>query len=262
MAQKQCKTKDPITKSPLRDPGQSLRNEINRLVDDKISIWAVWFTLAIALASYGWYRWMFDLPNTPVLFTVLAAVTASVCVWRLVSLRSQLRNLHLGLKGERWLGQFLQNSLLREGYWVVHDICDDDFNIDHALIGPTGVYAIETKTRSKPPGDVRVKYDGDKVLVNGWEPDRDPVAQARASAKRLSEILQEYSGREVAVRSVVIFPNWYVDGPDRPTKTWVLNEKAFIKFLGNEAKCLDATEVYQLAEALGRYVRDREDKAA
>ena len=56
------------------------------------------------------------------------------------------------------------------------------------------------------------------------------------------------------MRSVIIFPNWYVDGPKGPLETWVLNEKAFIKFLDNETVGVVATEINQLAAALGRYV--------
>jgi len=137
---------------------------------------------------------------------------------------------------------------------------NDGFNIDHVLIGPSGVFAIETKTRSKRSGNAKVRYDGNRVIVDGWEPDRDPVAQARACASRLREILLEHSGKAVFVRPVVIFPNWFVEGPNRKVETWVLNENAFLKFLEREPNVLETSESFQLAAALGRYVRDREER--
>jgi len=50
------------------------------------------------------------------------------------------------------------------------------------LIGPAGVFTVETKTRTKPHGDARVTFRGEALLVAGFEPDRDPIVQARAQA--------------------------------------------------------------------------------
>jgi len=59
------------------------------------------------------------------------------------------------------------------------DVVGDGFNVDHVLIGPAGVFTVETKTHSKPRGDARVVFDGEAIQVAGMEPDRDPVVQAR-----------------------------------------------------------------------------------
>ncbi len=66
----------------------------------------------------------------------------------------------------------------------------------------------EVKTRSKPNrGDARVTNDGERVLVDGKLPARDPVVQARAGARSLQAILERYAGKKKAVRSVVLFPD-------------------------------------------------------
>jgi len=50
------------------------------------------------------------------------------------------------------------------GYTAFHDIPGDGFNVDHALIGPGGVFAIETKAISKRPGpDAKVDYEARTV---------------------------------------------------------------------------------------------------
>jgi len=41
------------------------------------------------------------------------------------------------------------SELMLDGFRVFHDIKAKDFNIDHAIVGLSGVFAIETKTRSK-----------------------------------------------------------------------------------------------------------------
>lgn len=70
------------------------------------------------------------------------------------------------------MGQEL-NQLLRDGYYVYHDIPADKFNIDHIVAGKKGVFAIETKARSKPNSDQRqkdatVEYNGRAPLFPKW----------------------------------------------------------------------------------------------
>ena len=79
---------------------------------------------------------------------------------------------------------------------MLHDIVGDGFNIDHVLIGPTGVYTIETKTISKPAkGACEISYDGETICVNGLIPDRDPIVQAKAQANWLQNFLKDSTGK-------------------------------------------------------------------
>ena len=40
---------------------------------------------------------------------------------------------------------------MRDGFAVFHDVPGDKaFNVDHVVIGPQGVFAVETKGRGKP----------------------------------------------------------------------------------------------------------------
>lgn len=64
----------------------------------------------------------------------------------------------------------------------------------------------------------------------------------------------------VEIRPVVLFPEWYVEAQPRGVETWVLNEKAFIKFVENEPTRLSKEDAFRFAAALGRYVRDQEEK--
>src|SRR5689334_11974907 len=104
-------------------------------------------------------------------------------------------------------------QLRAAGYRVFHDVKGgENFNIDHVLVGPGGVFAVETKTRSKPEGrDAKVVYDGECVRVDGMEPDRDPVEQARANADRVRDLLREMTGNWIRVRPVVVYPGWWVN---------------------------------------------------
>jgi hypothetical protein len=82
--------------------------------------------------------------------------------------------------------------------------------------------------------------------------------QAQAAASRLEQILLEYTGKKVPVRSVVLFPGWYVNNQPKGVKTWVMNEKNLVGFIKHEDKKLELEEIHVLAAGLGRYVRDQQ----
>lgn len=250
--------KDPIRDTPLRDPGQSLRESLDDLLLDVAYPWFMTAILAAVTAGMEWWRWWFVSPPVPKTLTFIAIVIVGIASWKWRSVKAEARLIKTGLKGERSTGQLLQSELLPVGYEVFHDCCFDGFNVDHVAIGPGGVFALETKTRSKPPGDARVTYDGRQVLVNGMEPDRDPVAQARAGASRIRDVLAEYAGFETEVRGVVLFPGWYVESKGK-TQTWVLNPKAFVSWAQKEPRRLTPEQVRMLAFGLARYIRNTLD---
>ena len=103
--------------------------------------------------------------------TLLAAAIVAIAAWRILRAIRDLPRRQEGLKGERFIGQFLQAELLPRGYFVIHDIPDADANIDHAVIEPRGIFSVEVKIHSKPArGETRIAYDGQRILVKGWPP--------------------------------------------------------------------------------------------
>lgn len=95
------------------------------------------------------------------------------------------------------------------------------------------------------------------MLVDGFAPDRDPIAQARAEAGSLQRILEQHAGRRVVVRPVVLFPGWWVERQPKGVEVWVLNPKALASFVEQEPRQFNEQEVRILAEGLARYVRDQ-----
>jgi hypothetical protein len=103
-------------------------------------------------------------------------------IFRLIPKR---RSLKTGLEGEQAVAEEL-NKLMFNGYHVYHDFPAEKFNIDHIIIGPAGVYAVETKTRSKKKADrgkpsAEVTYDGNRLTFPGGY-DINSLAQARNQA--------------------------------------------------------------------------------
>jgi hypothetical protein len=170
-------------------------------------------------------------------------IAGAIAAWQHVRVKPSLDNLFLGARGEREVGRALE-AMRTLGYEVFHDIPGDGFNVDHALIGPGGVFAIETKTISKRrSSEAKIEYDGQRVLIDGQAPDRDPIAQACGSAAHLRDLIRRTTDREVAVRPVVVFPGWYTTPQPRGADVWVLNLPGLRSFLEHEPARLSREDI-------------------
>lgn len=251
---KKSRTKSPLKDNPLRNPGQSLDEEINRLVDDQMSIWITFVVFSVVLAALEWWRWYTNPPFAPWPYTFLALAVVTVGTWKLRNFRKKLVKLRLGRDGEKAVGQYLE--LMREqGYKVFHDVIGEGFNVDHVLVGVKGVYSIETKTYSKPVrGNPTVKFDGSTLSINGFKPDRDPVVQAKAQASWLADLLLKSTGKAFPVRPILVFPGWWVESKNMKD-IWVLNPKGIDTFLSNEDDTLTKEDTSLIAYHLSRHIR-------
>jgi hypothetical protein len=93
------------------------------------------------------------------------------------------------------------NRLTRHGWRVLHSLpLADKVDVDHLLIGPGGVFSINTKHHHKRAvwvGDDSVKVDHGKPA---------PYARnSRAEAKRVARVLEHYCGFPVPVEPVLVF---------------------------------------------------------
>lgn len=181
------------------------------MVEDRLEAPALIVVLLVVIAALEWWRSLSELPYAPKLYTGMAFVALSFAAWRFFRLRPQLKDLRQAAEGEKAVGQFLEELRLH-GYKVFHDVVGDGFNLDHVVIGRAGVFAVETKTWSKPRrGEAGIAFDGTRLKVGDRKPDERVVIQARAQAAWLRELLNASTGRPFLVRSVVLFPGWFIE---------------------------------------------------
>jgi hypothetical protein len=245
----------PLKDKPLRNPGQSLDEEIQELFDDKI-VSALWVTMALFLvAVLEWFAYWRHLPRQPVTYTAMALLAAAYTTWRFFKVRKRMRALRQGRDGERVVGQYLDDRCASDTR-IFHDVPGSGFNLDHVVISPNGVFVVETKTISKPSPQSRVTIRGEQLLVAGRPLDRDPITQVRAQIGWLTRILEESTGKRFPVKGAVVFPGWFVEPPSGPKlDIWVLEPKALPAFIEREPQRLPMSDVSLAAFHLSRYVR-------
>lgn len=254
--------RSPITEKPLRNPGQSLQKQRDNLLYDKMlaPVLAAW--LLVVLAGLEWWFYLNPAPRNPVVLSVIALLAVTFAAWRIWRVWPQLKQFNQGIEGEKAVGQFLE-SLRERGYQVFHDLQGKGFNVDHVIVGPGGVYTIETKTLSKPiGGKAKLQFDGEVVLHYGKPLGRDPVGQAKAQAGWVQKILSDYSGAEFEVWPVVVFPGWFIERQSNQEKIWVLEPKALAKWLANEPLALSEEQVRLVSNSLARFVREQESRTS
>jgi hypothetical protein len=252
-------TRSPLKDKPLRNPGQSVREQRVDIVFDKLMAPMFVAIMLAVLAGMDLLRYFFPSKPNPWVSVICALLALVFMVWQFRQYWPKIRMLKLAEDGEKAVGQLLEN-LRSGGYAVFHDLVGTDFNVDHVLIGPAGIFTIETKTWNKPgKGSPTITFDGTELLAAGYEPDRNPVIQAKAQASWLQRLLAESTGKTLPVRPVVLFPGWFIEDSRSSRKDlWVLEPKALSGFLAKEPSVVAPEDVKLAAFHLSRFIREQE----
>ncbi len=209
-------SRSPLKQAPLRNPGETLVEQRFDLFGEQIVPYVATSIILIVLCGYMWLIRLGWMKTDALTITILTFAWVTFSIWKSKKVIKQVRLINRGLAAEKTVGQFLE-QFRAQGYKVIHDIPvktgGTTFNIDHLLIGPKGIFTIETKYRKKPlRGECKVKYDGTQISINGQPPDRDPIAQALGQAAWIREYLKNCTALAfVPVTPLVVFPGWYVD---------------------------------------------------
>jgi len=225
--------KFPFSDDVLRIPGQGLSEKMNELSFDlAISFGLVplapVLTYAIYLQSLSDNGRQMSGP-VAVGLLLIAAGSMSYLIIRIFRILGERHAYQLGYAGEVAVAGSL-NELIRDGYYIFHDIQGDrKFNIDHIAVGPNGVFAIETKVKTKSkkvPTKMAYKvfYDGEALYFPEKPKCRhkDYIEQAESGAKWVSKWLSSATGMSVKATPVLVMPGWFIERK-RPGGILVLN---------------------------------------
>ena len=174
----------------------------------------------------------------------------------------QIRDYRRGLAGEQAVAEQLQ-PLFAAGYHIFHDIPGNGkWNIDHVAVGPAGVFAIETKYRTKKPGrsgtrDHEATFDGNRIEFASGDYDAKAAGQARDNARWLEKELSKATGERVTIRPIVALPGWWVTLKAN-SDVKVLSGKQVAGFIAKEPAKLSDKEIQQISYQLEQRCRDVE----
>ena len=249
--------RSPLKTRPLRNPGQSLDEEIQRAIDDRATLRPSWQS-----SAFGSSRVSNGSAHGAIFPAALVVHDRCACGHRLarvarVSGARSRRTFKAGSR-RRTCGRPVPGRSSRS--WGTHLSRRSRGWLQprsRRVISRRGIYVVETKTITKPGPDARVVFDGEQITVAGHRPDRDPVKQASAEATWLHRLLDQSTGRAFPVRGVVVYPGWWVERTNRNknAKVWVLEPKALPAFIENAPAVISPDDVALAAYHLSRYIR-------
>jgi hypothetical protein len=167
-----------------RTAGQYARATVRRL---RMRTLVTLGVLAVATALLGR---TFGLHDARFLASEVALLVSMFVISRYVLPLVERRD--RGAAGEEHVGGLLE-ELSQAGWWVIHDATLGRGNVDHILIGPPGVFTVETKSH---PGPVRV------ARVHGAT-----LAQAQAQRRAIEGVTG------LRVEPLIVFSRAWVDRP-------------------------------------------------
>jgi hypothetical protein len=139
-----------------------------------------------------------------------------------------------GATGEEQVGGLLE-GLSGRGWHVIHDVSLGRGNVDHVLIGPGGVFTVETKSH---PGPVQVGRVHGSVLE-----------QAQAQRRTIERAVGEH------VEPLLVFSRAWVDRPLRRRKgVRVVPARMLLSYLDRQPQRLTAEEMQRAHRRLVRAV--------
>lgn len=238
----------------LRQAGQSLREEIDQLAEARLLpllfvpvvfmiVWAVECLQKRAGRALNPEFWVF--------MALLVTIYGGFEVFRL---RPRTYRFGAGKRGhDRRVSEIL-DRIRAKGFAVFHDLPEDGFNIDHVVIGPSGIYAIETKTRS---GSGSIDYSGDEALILGGKiNEARALRQARASAGALCLHLKDYLNDQLGVKSLLVFVgDWRVQRAAGDFNVDVIAANQLEDYFDRQQPELTRSQIAQICAHLERLAR-------
>ncbi|MEP1382247.1 MAG: nuclease-related domain-containing protein [Paraglaciecola sp.] len=201
-----------------RVAGQSVLSEFNDKSADLFGhLIMLTFLFNLPFIYVGAYKLLGIEKVMPWLLVPIYAIGIIYILVKTIRTTKSRNNLRLGLEAEWFVSSELHN-IEATGYKVFHDIQCEKFNIDHLVVGPNGVFAIETKGKRKPTNSKTTAKKSQEHVVNVKGKilefpnytDTNIIEQATRQAKWATNWLTEATGEKIAVCPVVTIPGWFV----------------------------------------------------
>lgn len=145
---------------------------------------------------------------------VLVAAIYVLCIKSLeevgLKLKKRISDADTGAKSEQAVAEALQE--LPDDYYVFHDLEFPGFNIDHVVLGPNGIFLVETKSQKG-----NITQENEVLLRNGRKFFKDFLKQCWRQAYSLRDHLGKDRLGGIAIKPILCFARGFVEvrGPVR-----------------------------------------------
>ncbi len=238
-----ARVRSPFNARPLREPGQALRDRLDRAFAALFLDGALGPIVSLAPLVYGMGRMLFASRQNWLewgLYGALSTVLVLIYCFLLIRDFQLIRRIKLGLACELAVGQELERLIHPEAhpYYVFHDVPTDTDTIDHVAVTPHGVFVVETRARTRPfTADGReinvVTVEPQRLRFPGWSEQR-PLAKTLATTRWLGRWLEKRCGAPVPIMGVLTLPGWDIICAGTPEGLMVVSGESLAQQLGEK----------------------------
>ena len=171
-------------------------------------------------------------------------------IGRMLGAHTEERAWRVGAKGEERVGDRLDALVRKDRRWrVLHsiEVGAQGSDIDHLVIGPGGVFTLNTKTHPR----ANIWLAGDAFMVNGQK--QPYIRNSRHEAQRVSRLLSLTSGVAIQARGVIVLVgDRELTIKSEPADVTVRHRESIVRWLRRQPEQLDATAIERLYAAARR----------
>lgn len=171
--------------------------------------------------------------------------------WKIFAYRAA--NFYHGRKAEGAV--WYELTKLSDEFVVFQDvkIGENKWNIDFVVLGPTGIFAIETKSHKG-----KIDFNGESLTHNGFIfSEKDPLNQAMGEAFAVRDYFKEKLGEDIFVRPVLVFASFWARmrfGFNAVKGVYVLQKRFLINFINSHQCVYSLEEIIKLENKLKEIV--------
>lgn len=119
------------------------------------------------------------------------------------------------------------------------------------VVGPGGVFAVETKFRSRQ-GEIEFR-NGEGVFIDGFPEEKDSLKQARGNAREVNKLIQENCRKFEWVTPLVVFVgDWKVKNNCQTSGARVFTPQRLVRYIRERQPILKSVEIKLIASHLER----------
>ena len=244
-----------FSEKPLRLTGQSLREEIEKLTEEGLIPFFVFIVTFWIVVAVEWTQKLAGGVPDPRFWTFLSLIVTGYGAFKVFRLGPKIRSLRFGARSERKVAEIL-DRIRSKGFVAFHDLPGTgSSNVDHVVVGPSGIYAIETKARI---GSGTISYGNDNELIFGGRiNDGRSLRQARGSAQAVLSQLKNQLGWHCRVKPVLVLcGNWRVTQSSGDFAVDVMTAQHLESYFERQQPELTSKEIAHICSHLERSARN------
>ena len=203
-----------------------------------LGMWPIF--IGIFVAGFALATWVFGPAG---IGAVLFAVAVVFSCWTGTRGLRRVERFFKGARGEEKVAGILAG--LPDGYHVFNDFRAGNAHVDHVVLGPTGVFSVETKCWA---GEVTVEEGS--VLINGRLPSRDPVPQAVEECEQVRGSFAAVGWKGKVIPILVFASDNFRASAIEVGGAVVMNSSGIVRAITSGSQILSESEVRRLVSII------------